>query len=241
MNLFQLAAQNDQELHIRFDEAKNRSKDGGRQLDVFANCVQSSGRVSINMRPSVMTELVNSGRHQNIYEWAEEQSRLSSRPTAEILREKLGTYFSRRIHFDDAFEEGQRFRYATLNIGGVGPHRYGQFCAVLKPAFVGPNAPIAYLMGDSLRTYMPTETGVDTARLRREVGTHSHVQYLATLKHSAEIPTSSENEWPRVVCREDCYIEAIFLKDVELSSVDQVRIAQAEYDRLFDLAFTDYT
>lgn len=241
VNLFQFAAENDQELHSRFDDVKNRSKDGGRLLDLFAGRVQTSGCVSINMRPSVLTELVNGRRHRNIYEWAEEQSRLSSRPTGDILREKLGANFNRRIHFDDAFEDGRGFRYGTLNIGGLGSHRYGQFCAVLRSDFVEPGVLIAYLMGDSLRTYMLTDTDVDTVRLRCEVCTHPHVQYLAALKHSAEIPASSENDWPRMVCRDDCYVEAIFLKDVELSSVDQVRIAQAEYDRLFDLAFTDYT
>lgn len=96
-------------------------------------------------------------------------------------------------------------------------------------------------MADSLQTYMPTEIDVDTARLQREVTTHSHVPYLAAVKHSAEIPALAESDWPGMMCRDDCYVEAVFLKDVELSSTDEVRISQAEYDRLFDLAFSDYT
>ena len=146
------------------------------------------------MRPSVLTGLIAGGRHQNVYEWADEQSRLSSRPIMEILQEKLGAYFRRRIHFDDTFDQGRQFRYGALNIGGLGPYRYGQFCTVLRMEFVTPNDLTAYLMRDSLRTYMPTEIDVDTASLQCEVTTHSHVQYLAAVKHSAEIPASSESD-----------------------------------------------
>jgi hypothetical protein len=44
-----------------------------------------------------------------------------------------------------------------------------------------------------------------------------------------------------MVCHDDRYVEAIFVKDLDLSAVAEVRVSQAEYDRLFDLAFTDYT
>lgn len=138
VNLFQFADQNDPKLRTQFDEMKSRSKDGGHQLEVFAARVQATGRVSINMRPSALTGLIAGGRHQNVYEWADEQSRLSSRPTIEILQEKLGAYYRRRIHFDDAFDQGRQLRYGALNIGGLGPQRYGQFCTVLRAEFVAP-------------------------------------------------------------------------------------------------------
>ncbi len=198
MNLFQLAVQNDPNVRTQFDEMKNRSTDGRRQLEAFTDRVQETGRVSINMRPSALTALVNGEGQRNVYEWADEQSRLSLRPKNEILQEKLGAYFRRRIHFDDAFDHGRQFRYGALNIGGLGPQNYGQFCTVLRSEFLAPNDSVAYLMRDSLRTYMQTEVDVNTARLQREVTTHSHVQYWllsSTLRKSLHHPKATGRGW----------------------------------------------
>ncbi len=240
MDLFQLAKEVG-ELLRRFEEAKARAKDGGSLLDIFARRVEEAACVPINMRPSVLTELIHDRKHQNIYEWAAEQSRLSSRPVEEVLMDKLGEYFIRRIHFDDAFQNGRRFRYGTLNIGGLGASRYGQFCTVLRSDFIDPEDQLAYLMSDSLRDYMLTETEVDVRRLEHESATHSHVAKLAAVKHGRELAGRPESEWPGMVCDDDGYIEAIFVKDVGLSAVVEVRVSQTEYDRLFDFAFTDYT
>jgi len=176
-----------------------------------------------------------------MYEWAEEQALLCSRPVEEILREKLGRFFNRRINFDRTFEDGRRFRYGVLNIGGVGADHYGIFCAVLNSDFVGPDTLIAYLMRDSLTTYMPTEAKINITTLRQEVATHSHRHYLAALKHAGELATSNRSDWARMVCCDDRYSEAIFVKDVDLPSIAAVRVKEAEYTRLFALAFNEYT
>ena len=134
-------------LPSRLEEAKKASLDGGALLDGFAGCIYNTGRISINMRPSVLTDLVARRKYQNIYEWANEHATLSSRSVADILREKLGRYYERRVYFDDSFENGRAFRYGLLNIGGVGADRYGQFCIVLKADFVRADTSVAYLKG----------------------------------------------------------------------------------------------
>lgn len=79
-------------------------------------------------------------------------------------------------------------------------------------------------------------------RDQHESATHSHVAKLAAVKHARELAGRPESEWPRMVCDDDGYIEAIFVKNnMDLSAVVVVRVSQTEYDRLFDLAFTDYT
>ena len=241
VNLFQLAAENEAGIVIRFQEAKDCSQDGGQLLDDFAACVEGDARVSMNMRPCVLSGLVSGRKHQNMYERAGEQGSLCKRSVEEILAENLGRFFSRRISFDDTFEEGRCFRYGALNIGGVGADRYGIFCAVLSSDFVGPDTSIAYLTDDSLTTYMPNETVVDITKLRQEVGTHSHRHYLVAVKHAGELDTSNRSDWPTMVCCNDRYCEAIFVEDVDLSSVDAVRVKEAEYTRLFALAFNEYT
>lgn len=241
MNLFQLAADNEAEFVNRFQQAKQCSQDGGQLLDDFAACVEGAARVSMNMRPCVLSNLASGRKHQNMYQWAEEQASLCSRSVEEILREKLGRFFSRRINFDDTFQDGRRFRYGVLNIGGVGAGHYGIFCAVLNSDFVAPDTLIAYLMGDSLTTYMPTETEVDITILRQEVATHSHRHYLVALKHAGEFATSNCSEWATMVCCDDRYTEAIFVKDVDVSSIAVVRMEETEHTRLFALAFDEYT
>jgi hypothetical protein len=199
VDLFQLARQNAAELLRRFQEAKARAKDGGRLLDGFARRVEVDACVSINVRPSVLTELIHGRKHQNIYEWAAEQSRRYSRPVEEILRNKLGKHYIRRVHFDDTFENGRRFRYGTLNIGGLGASRYGQFCAVLRSEFIETEDRLAYVMNDSLHDYMVTETEVDVSRLQHDSATHSDVPYLAGVKHARELAGKPESDWPGMV------------------------------------------
>jgi hypothetical protein len=241
VDLFLIAAENCAALAVRLDQAKEGAADGGRLLDEFASQVVRTSCVSINMRPCVLGDLVSGRTHQNIHEWAHEQSSLCARSVDEILAEKLGEFHVRRIRFDDTFRDGRRFRYGTLNIGGAGTERYGQFCVALKTESVTADASIAYLMRDSLMTYTPTGTAVDMARLRQEVATHPHRHHLAVLKHAGDLALKSAAAWPAMVCCNDCYIEAIFLKQVDLQCVREVRVALAEYDQLFALAFSDYT
>ena len=241
INLFQIAGENVARLFQRFEDAKKASKDGGTLLEGFAQCVYNTGGISINMRPCVLSDLIARRKYQNIYEWALEQSALCSRPVPDVLREKLGKYYSRRIHFDDSFENGRAFRYGLLNIGGAGADRYGQFCAVLRVDFVEGGTEVAYLKADSLGTYMRTETDLNETAIRQDVATHSHRHCLTALKHGAALGSSDPNDWPAIVCSSDDYVEAIFLKDVDLATVDEVRLRETEFRRLFDLAFSDYT
>jgi len=88
---------------------------------------------------------------------------------------------------------------------------------------------------------MLTDTEVDFKRLQQAAATHSHNHYLAAVKHAAEVVTLRSDDWPAMVCCNDCYIEAVFIKDVELLSIVTVRIRDAEYKRLVSLAFEEYT
>lgn len=240
MNLFQIAHDNASSLEAQLEEHRQRLADGELDsFDRFAERIRIAALVSMNMRPWVLTEVVLNG-HQNIYEWATEQSVLSGRPQREILNEKLTTWFERRLRFDTAFDDGEHFRYGALNVGGVGSTRYGNFCVVLKGAFLEGLTTLAYLKNDSLRCYFTHAGLVDDMRLRAEVALHEHRHYLAALKHASALSRGSDSEWAQMVCSDSEYIEAIFIGDVSMPEIEEVRVQRTEYERLWNLAFSDF-
>ena len=154
VDLFAIAKTNGPLLSQKLENVKATKAAGEvTLLERFADRVQQHGRVAINMRTSEFSDLLLRGRHYNIYEWSQEQALISKRPVNMIRRERLGDYFEKRMAFDGAFVDGQKFRYGTLNVGGAGPVMWGQFCAVLKAEFAESAIRLAYVRGDSLNTY----------------------------------------------------------------------------------------
>ena len=92
------------------------------RLTRYSAAVQREGRISVNMLQTTISSFLSVQEHWNMYEWAHSIAGLSPRTTDEILRERLGGFYDRRIAFDHHFENGEGFRYGALNIGGLGPH-----------------------------------------------------------------------------------------------------------------------
>lgn len=241
MDIFDLASDNAPSLAERFEDVKAKaSADEADTLDRFAERVMQDGRVSMNMRPWTLSSLLSTGKHQNMYQWAEEQAGFSGRPLDEILREKLGPYYERRIAFDSAFDDGRLFRYGALNIGGAGATKYGKFCAVLASDFAAGGEDVAYLKFDSLNTYVRAKAEVDEAAISGDVASHASRDKLTALKHVHEIPTVDEHDWPGLVCSDSDYVEAIFLEEVTPQDAEEVRVPEQDYRRLRRLAFDDF-
>ncbi|MBN2207943.1 MAG: hypothetical protein JW759_01415 [Candidatus Coatesbacteria bacterium] len=241
-DLFKLAEKNAAALESRFEELKAlRPVDEAAQIDRFADRVHLDGRVSVNMRPSVLSYILLGRKHQSIHEWAEEQAGTSGRPASEILQEKLHENHDARLAFEDSFEQGRKFRYGCLNIGGAGPvSKYGQFCCVLKSDFPWGKGRIAYLRGDSLRMYVSTDNKTNVEALSRDAAAQGSRHHLAALKHGERILGAEEEMWPEIVCSDADYIEAVFTEVVGMGELGEVRVPGEEYDRLWDLAFGDF-
>lgn len=195
--------------------------------------VSNNGRVSMNMRPCIAADLLHRDQYKNMYEAVAEEAALTGRETREILRQRLGKYFEKRIRFDAVFSEGRSFKYGALNIGGVGATRYGSFCVVLKPSF--PDR-VAYLKQDSLNRYADEHGNFDEEAFQSDLACHSHRQLLAALKHAHEIESRKDN-WSTMLCCDSEYIEAIFVGAVNKSTVDEVRVSASEHRTLWDLCF----
>lgn len=240
MDLFQMAEANSQHLADKFDaRAASIPSPAADLLQEFAAEVAAQGRISINMRPFIAADFVQSGRYDNIHQSVAEAADFSKRSEEELLRERLDTYFTRRIGFDTAFEGGKRFHYGSLNIGGAGTRRYGTICVVLNAAFSASGGLVSYLKTDSLNGYTDANGTVDLARLSCDVATESHRQCLAALKHAGEIE-SRRGDWAQMLCNETEYVEAVFIADIRVSSVSEVRLAKSDWQTLWNLCFESH-
>src|SRR5689334_17505079 len=101
LDLFASAKANADAVRAAFESvATGMPLDRAAVLRDFADWVLAEGLISVNLRLLVVVELINSGNYQNIYEWAAEQSGLCGRPSEDLLKERLGTFYDKRVTFD---------------------------------------------------------------------------------------------------------------------------------------------
>ena len=237
VDLFDLADENARRLDDRFRalEAGSPPPDPG-DLRRFEEAVTKHGRVALNMRPWIAAEFVRTGKYLNMNDAVREDAALSGRPENELLRERLGRFYQKRVSFDATFDDGCRFQYGVLNIGSAGPRSYGLFCFVLKKTFPKAGDRVAYLKRDSLNGYVADDGRVDTGSLHGDLAPHSHRHRLAALKHSDDLDTRRA-DWPAMLCSDDDYVEAIFVADLGKTRVSEIRIARSDYESLWELCF----
>lgn len=240
MNIFKLAEQNALSLETRFTAVRGTHPDPS-CLDRFSSALKSSSTVAINMRSWALVDLLERSTYHNIYEWAQEQSLLSTRPEEEILRERLGKYHKRRLAFDSAIENGRTLRYGSLYMGGSGPTNHGPFCVVMVEEFANADVEfIAYLSEDSLKSFVDSDGKVDFGSISENAASHSHRHLLGVLKHADDVATSPEESWPHLLCSSTDYIEAIFIGTVRADALEVVRLNKQAHDDYWDLAFANY-
>lgn len=206
----------------------------------FAAWVEAEALIAINVRLLVVVELLNGGCYQNVYEWAQDRSRLCGRPTEDVLRECLGEYYDRRITFDRAFKNGESFRYGALNAGGVGLTRFAPYCVVLSRGFQDSLAEIACLPGDTLKMFFAADGSFDETAVERSATPHTHRHLMVATKRGNEIHQTSKPQWPGLVASENRFFEAVFVGEISLHAVHCVRVPKTEYDRWSDLAFANF-
>ncbi len=243
VDLFELAAENAGALQGRYEALlAAREEAAAAPLRGFARCVQHSGRISINMKPSDLIAFLELGRHRNMHELAAEEAARTGEDSDAVLRRRLKGYYARRMGFDGHFRDGHAFRYGALNAGGCGVTIFGQFCGVFRDELSRSRREVAYLRSDSLATYVSPDGEVDEQSVREEAAPHSHRHCLATLKHCDSIPTCEAAGWPSLLCSGPGrgFVEAVFTGEARPGDLEAVRLAKSEqqrhYDDLFDAA-----
>jgi hypothetical protein len=246
MDLFRTAAENGARLDERAIALCEAMAAGAHACFAsLAGRIDRDGRIAINMRQSVLLGFLRSATYQNIYEWARGRAKRSPKSEDEILRERLGPFYERRVAFDRAFEGGERFRYGALSIGGAGASAYGSYCAVIADEAPRTRLSAAYLPSDSLATYVrPMADGagvaVNTSAIESDVAPHTHRQKLAAIKIHPAAQACDEGRWPALLCSATDYVEALFVGDLAPGDLQCVRMTRSDYDLYFTYAFEDF-
>ena len=244
LDLFALALNNDVHLADELAAARaGKSPEDMAKMERFCHVVQTTGGISVNMKPYKLLGFLRAGRYLTVREIAAEQaaSSTSGRSPEDVLRDMQGAYYDRRVLFETSFEDGERFAYGALNIGGTaGVSGYGIFCAFLADEATSALRS-AYLPDDSLKRYVKPATPLvlESSTLGRDVATGAQRHSLAALKHQDDLATSNEGSWGTLLCGPGCYVEAIFVGEVLPTQVSELRMEREALLRLSDMAFDD--
>jgi hypothetical protein len=243
LDLFDIATNNAKNINKTFNETiANLSKPKAIKAKNFAQWVESMALISINLRLFVITEILNGMPYKNIHEWAQEQAALSGRKKDEILRERLKGFYDKRMAFDQAFQNGECFRYGALNAGGLGLSIYAPYCTVLTHNFHDTLKQSACFSGDSLKNCFSKSSKFDPTTLTQSIAPFSHRHWLATSQLIAEIDAAQKNDWSQLLISTDSkqYFEIIFIGDVTLNTLYCVRVSTNEYQRKWELTFANF-
>ena len=229
MNIFALADQNSHNLQEKVQSGQNDQNPRGK----FAGFVKDRWTISINMKPSDLLKFLSSGRYKNEYEVAREDVEMMGKmgetdvSVEQVRKKRLKGYYESRTEFNRVFEDGERFKYGALNIGGLGPTKYGSYCVVIKRERSEEFSVLAFIKEDSLNNYVDGGH-VDIERLKPDVANRECVHILAVIKHGNDVEGLSANECASMVCCDEHYIEAITTDDILNKHINSVRMSKKE-------------
>jgi len=248
MNIFDVANQNSNNLNTQYKLLKERYGDQN-NLDILSNfvkLVKNKWAISLNMGLGTLNIFLIAGRYKNVYELKKEQGgKLTEVRKLEIFDEQavkshLKSYYRSRVTFNCTVEDGEKFKYGALNIGGLGLERYGEYCVVIKRKQLEEYPSLAFIKEDSLK-YVE-EDSVNIERLSQDIANRECVHALAAIKHEKEIGKIPFDELASVICCDECYIEAITSDKIENGHIGSVRMSKTDYARYFiDYLYKDFT
>ncbi len=233
-SLFAFARDNDPEYPDRLDaKVAPLQPAHSAQAGAFRSAVETRGTVSINMKPWKLSAFLRRGRYLSMQQGAPVEAKERGMSVDEVLQQQ-GEHLAPRLAFEGHFENGEQFLYGALNIGGMGPPDYGIFCTVLNPDVVHA-LPCAFVPGNSLDLYARGRVAVDAAAVQKDAATPACRGILATIKHLDDLEHKNDSAWPEMLCSDQCFVEAIFVGEVNPTSVREVRMTNEELDRLIAL------
>lgn len=145
---------------------------------------------------------------------------------------RQGSLLARREGFEDLWEHGRGFVYGAVNIGGVGTERFGDVCVVITdPEAHRPQA-LAVFPADSLQRYTSGSGSVDALIAEQEATSWSDRAFLAVLHLGPEAQFTDPQEWFKLVCQSDRYLEVVLVARLPVAVLAEVRMRRATIDRL---------
>lgn len=213
-------------------------------LNQFCTIIQNEWTVSINMRPNILIRFFVSGKYKNVHESRGDMIKELARANGILVPQeiadgvRLKKWHNARELFENSINNGKKFKYGALNIGGVGTEKYGDFCIVFDRDYFGFSLTIVFIKEDSLK-YVD-DSRIDEERLRKDIADMNHVQYLATLKHKNDIDKDNRS-YPYIVCNDRTYMESIIQDELSINSIESVRISKKRYDSYYSYLYNYLT
>lgn len=140
--------------------------------------------------------------------------------------------------FDHTFEDGEKLKYAALNIGGPGSTRYGDYCVVIKRDQSEQYSDLAFIKEDSLN-YVQNNS-VNLTKLSQDIANRESIHVLACIKHESDIKGCNADGWAGIICCDECYIEAITRDEILSGQIDCVRMPKRVYDIYYEYLFKEF-
>ncbi len=247
MNIFDIANQNLDSLKTRYKSLKEKYEDQDNFgiFSKFVKLVKDKWAISINMRQEVLNIFLIAGNYEDIYEVKKEQGReLRKVKKMDIISEEQAVkkhqkgYYEARVTFESTFEDGAKFKYGALNIGGLGLKKYGDYCVVIKREQSEDYTSLAFVKEDSLNYVEVDHMSIE--RLSQDIANRECVHTLVALKHENNIEGIPTDEWTSMICCDESYIEAITKDEIKNSHIECVRMSKEDYLLYYDYLFKDY-
>ncbi len=247
MNLFKLADKNSKLLEEKLNSIKltDQYRENSEIYNDFINFVRKNWTISINTKLRDFSIFLISGMYKNIYMVKiQEKKMLEKHFMTKIslmgaVKTHLKKFKNSRLEFDKFFEDGEKFKYGSLNIGGLGMNNYGEFCIIFERNIIESFKTLAFLKEDSLNYFKNNKLNID--RLREEIANKKNCHILASIKHQDDICKISREEWDQMICYNNCYIEAITKDEVLVEHIKVIRINKEDYYYYFELLFESNT
>lgn len=239
LNLYDLARQNGDSMRERYQQAREGAAGAADAVERFCQRVERDGRASINTKSRRLLWTLRNGYYPNPHDEARERARREGGDSEEYLKQQQADHYHKRMMFERSFEDGEEFRYASLNIGGTGLSYYGPYCLVLRDPADGDLA--ALLPANSLERFVHDEGAgprLDEAALRRAVAPWPNRHHLTACKHAGDVASTPDADWPKMMCHatkeEESFVEIILGSPVTPQTLTEVRVEKAKV-RLDDL------
>lgn len=247
MNLKDMAQANSENLTAQYKALTDKITRQGllKMLDAFASSLKEDLHISINMKETDLNGFLTSGKYLSIHELKRQQKEeLKERIKTEVsekqgLKKHLKSYYKRRVAFDLTFEGGEKFKYAALNMGGLGLTKRGEYSIIIKAKQLDKYEVLIFVKEDSLN-YVDKHGHVNIDKFSNDVATRRCVYLLASLKHKNEIEKIVTQKSWFLICCDECNIEAITSDEILDSHAESVRMGKNDYLWFYDHLFRDF-
>jgi hypothetical protein len=228
-------------LLARFDEtSRNLIASGCEDVLLSFTALLSRGVAAVNMSIPNLLRFLEEGRYLNIYEFVRRETRLHGRALEEEVQRRLKGLGPARLKIDRLFGFRRDTHYASLNLGGPGPQRYGPCCVVFDLRHWAPFH--TCFAGDSIRACFDGagRQVLEDREILEHLGIGEDAGRLAVIRHREFLARQrfcvDPAEVRDIVEAQDSLLEIHLHGSVTRDHIQEVRLSRTEYHHLRELS-----